>query len=70
MDVEGVESRLLSGPAAAWLERVDAISLQVLHLYTLDDCARDLRAHGFTPRVDPRRRDYIVGARTATDHSP
>lgn len=64
MDVEGVESRLLSGPAAAWLERVDSISLQVHDPYTLDDCARDLRAQGFTPRVDSRRRSYIVGVRT------
>ena len=64
MDVEGVKSRLLSGPAAAWLEPVDSISLQVHDPYTLDDCARDLRAQGFTPRVDSRRRSYIVGVRT------
>jgi FkbM family methyltransferase len=63
MDVEGVESRLLSGPAAAWLERVDAIALQVHDPYTLESCARDLQALGFTPRIDRRRRDFIVGVR-------
>lgn len=63
MDVEGVEARLLSGPAAAWLERVDAIALQVHDPYTLEDCARDLEALGFAPRIDRRRRDFIVGVR-------
>jgi FkbM family methyltransferase len=63
MDIEGVESRLLSGDAARWLDRVDSISLQVHDDYTLDDCARDLEAAGLTARVDPRRKDYIVGVR-------
>jgi FkbM family methyltransferase len=63
MDIEGVEARLLSGPAAAWTERIDSISLQVHDPYSLDDCARDLRALGFAPRVDPRRMNYIVGVR-------
>jgi FkbM family methyltransferase len=64
MDIEGVEARLLSGPAADWTARIDSISLQVHDPYTLDDCARDLRALGFTPRVDPRRMNYIVGVRS------
>jgi FkbM family methyltransferase len=63
MDIEGVEARLLSGPAAAWAQRVDSISLQVHDPYTLADCARDLAALGFEPRVDPRRMNYIVGVR-------
>jgi FkbM family methyltransferase len=63
MDIEGVEARLLSGPAARWTERVDSISLQVHDPYTLDDCARDLAALGFDPRIDPRRTNYIVGVR-------
>ena len=63
MDIEGVEARLLSGDAAGWLARVDSISLQVHDDYTLSDCARDLEAAGFTARVDPRRKDYIVGVR-------
>jgi FkbM family methyltransferase len=63
MDIEGVEARLLSGEAARWIERVDSISLQVHDPYSLDDCARDLRALGFTPRVDPRRMNYIMGVR-------
>jgi FkbM family methyltransferase len=64
MDIEGVEARLLSGPAAAWTARIDSISLQVHDPYTLDDCARDLAALGFSARVDPRRMNYIVGVRT------
>jgi FkbM family methyltransferase len=63
MDIEGVEARLLSGPAAGWAARIDSISLQVHDPYTLDDCARDLRALGLEPRVDPRRMNYIVGVR-------
>jgi FkbM family methyltransferase len=64
MDIEGVEARLLSGPAAGWTARIDSISLQVHDPYTLADCARDLEALGFTARVDPRRMNYIVGVRT------
>lgn len=63
MDIEGVEAQLLSGPAAAWAERVDAIGLQVHGDYTLDDCARELSALGFVPRVDTRRPSFIVGVR-------
>ena len=63
MDVEGVESRLLSGAAAGWAARVDSIGLQVHDPYTLEDCARDLAALGFTPRVDRRRVNFIVGVR-------
>jgi FkbM family methyltransferase len=63
MDIEGVEARLLSGEAGRWLARVDSISLQVHDDYTLSDCARDLEAAGFTARIDPRRKDYIVGVR-------
>jgi FkbM family methyltransferase len=63
MDIEGVEARLLSGPAAAWTARIDSISLQVHDPYTLADCARDLEALGFNARVDPRRMNYIVGVR-------
>ena len=63
MDIEGVEARLLSGAAAGWLARVDSISLQVHDDYTLSDCARDLEAAGFAARVEPRRKDYIVGVR-------
>lgn len=63
MDIEGVEARLLSGPAAAWTERIDSISLQVHDPYTLADCARDLDALGFAPRIDHRRNNYIVGVR-------
>ena len=66
MDIEGVEARLLSGPAARWAERVDSISLQVHDPYTLDDCARDLAALGFEPRIDPRRMNYIVGVRRSS----
>jgi FkbM family methyltransferase len=63
MDIEGVEARLLSGPAAGWTARIDSISLQVHDPYTLADCARDLSALGFAARVDPRRTNYIVGVR-------
>lgn len=63
MDIEGVEARLLSGPAAAWAQRVDSIGLQVHDPYTLADCARDLTALGFEPHVDQRRMNYIVGVR-------
>jgi FkbM family methyltransferase len=63
MDIEGVEARLLSGPAAAWTQRIDSISLQVHDPYTLADCARDLEALGFGARVDPRRMNYLVGVR-------
>jgi len=63
MDIEGVEARLLSGPAAAWTQRIDSISLQVHDPYSLADCARDLEALGFSARVDSRRMNYIVGVR-------
>jgi FkbM family methyltransferase len=63
MDIEGVESRLLSGDAARWAERVDSIGLQVHDPYTLEVCMRDLAALGFEPQVDPRRMDYIVAVR-------
>jgi FkbM family methyltransferase len=63
MDIEGVEARLLSGTAAAWISRVDAISLQVHDAYTTADCERDLAALGFVTRVDQRRPDYVVGVR-------
>jgi FkbM family methyltransferase len=63
MDIEGVEAKLLSGPAAAWTERVDAIGLQVHDPYSLDDCAHDLEQLGFVPRVDERRGHFIVGVR-------
>ena len=66
MDIEGVESRLLSGDAARWIERVDSISLQVHDPYPLSDCARDLTRLGFAARVDPRRMNYIVGVRQGT----
>jgi FkbM family methyltransferase len=64
MDIEGVEARLLSGPAAAWTERIDSISLQVHDPYTPADGVRDLEALGFRAWVDPRRMNYIVGVRT------
>jgi FkbM family methyltransferase len=63
MDIEGVEARLLSGSAADWTGRVDAISLQVHGAYTTSDCERDLTALGFITRVDQRRPDYVVGVR-------
>lgn len=63
MDIEGVEAKLLSGAAAAWTERVDAIGLQVHDPYSLDDCAHDLEQLGFAPRVDERRGHFIVGVR-------
>jgi FkbM family methyltransferase len=63
MDVEGVEAMLLSPERAAWAARVDAIALQVHDDYTLEDCARDLAALGFEPRVDRRRIDFIGGIR-------
>jgi FkbM family methyltransferase len=66
MDIEGVEARLLSGSAAAWIDRVDAISLQVHDPYTTGDCERDLAALGFVTRVDHRRPDYVVGVRPST----
>jgi FkbM family methyltransferase len=64
MDIEGVESRLLSGDAD-WAARVDAIALQVHGDYTLEDCARDLARLGFRPAVDRRRIDFIGGVRSA-----
>ena len=63
MDIEGVESKILAPERAAWAYRVDAIALQVHGDYTLEDCARDLSALGFVPRVDRRRIDFIGGLR-------
>jgi FkbM family methyltransferase len=63
MDIEGVEAMLMSGEHADWAQRVDAIALQVHDDYTLEDCARDLAALGFEPRVDRRRIDFIGGIR-------
>jgi FkbM family methyltransferase len=63
MDIEGVEASLFSGETARWTARVDAIALQVHDPYSLADCARDLRALGFSPRVEPRRTNFIVAVR-------
>jgi FkbM family methyltransferase len=63
MDIEGVEARLLSGAHARWTARIDSIALQVHDPYTLDACARDLAALGFTPEVVPRRMNFIQGIR-------
>jgi FkbM family methyltransferase len=63
MDVEGVEARLLSGAAAAWLDRVDSLSLQVHDPYTTADCVRDLTALGFVARIAPQRSNYVVAVR-------
>jgi len=70
MDVEGVESLLLSGPESAWLDRVDSIGLQVHGTYTTADCIRDLESHGFEARVDGRRMNYVVGVRRRNDAGP
>ena len=64
MDVQGLESRLLRGEAARWSERVDAIGVLVWDEdYSLEACAEDLAALGFEPRVNPHRRNYLVGVR-------
>jgi FkbM family methyltransferase len=63
MDVEGVEAKILSGAAAAWAERVDAIGLQVHDPYSLEDCAHDLEQLGFVARIDKRRQNFIRGVR-------
>lgn len=63
MDVEGVEAQLLGGEAAAWLDVVDSIGLQVHDPYTTADCIRDLEARGFSAAVDRRRMNFVVAVR-------
>ena len=63
MDVEGVESRLLAPSVPHWMDRVDAIALQVHGEYTIEDCVRDLDALGFSARPDSRRIDFVTAVR-------
>lgn len=52
VDLEGTHAQLLRGEAP-WLRRVRAIKVSC-HLetpYSEEDCAQDLRRHGFRARV-------------------
>ena len=67
VDVEGAERELLRR-AAGWADRVRAITVEVHPPYTPEECERDLRALGFSTRVDPRHWACVVGIRTSDPH--
>jgi FkbM family methyltransferase len=60
MDIEGAERDVLRHNVG-WARRVRAIRVEVHEPYTPQQCADDLRALGFAPRID--RRYYVVGVR-------
>jgi hypothetical protein len=63
MDVEGVEPRLLSGPAASWTQRLNGIRVQVHGDYTPELCAADLTELGFEIRDIDREISYVTAVR-------
>jgi FkbM family methyltransferase len=60
MDIEGAEHDVLRHNVG-WARRVRAIRVEVHDGYTPQQCADDLRALGFAPRIDHRY--YVVGVR-------
>jgi FkbM family methyltransferase len=63
MDIEGAEREVLRRDVG-WAQRVRAIRVEVHEPYTPAQCAGDLRALGFAPRVE--RRYYVVGVRAGS----
>jgi FkbM family methyltransferase len=63
VDVEGAERELLRS-RTGWADRVRTITVEVHEPYTTAECTRDLRALGFSTRLDPRRKACVVGIRT------
>lgn len=66
VDVEGAERELLRS-GTGWAERVRAITVEVHDPYSVAECERDLRALGYTTRVDPRHWACVTGLRTGGD---
>ena len=62
MDIEGAEREVLRRNVG-WAQRVRGIRVEVHEPYTPRQCADDLRALGFAPRID--RRYYVVGVRSS-----
>ncbi len=63
VDIEGAERELLRA-GTEWASRVRAITVEVHEPYSTTQCERDLRALGFTTRVDPRHWACVIGVRT------
>ncbi len=62
MDIEGAEREVLR-VNTSWASRVRAIKVEVHPPYTVDDCATDLRALGFSTRIDKRHWACVVGVK-------
>ena len=60
MDIEGAESEVLR-VNTGWASRVRAIKVEVHPPYTVDECATDLQALGFSTRIDERHWACVVG---------
>ena len=63
IDIEGAERELLRN-GSEWAPRVTAITVEVHAPYTVAECEDDLRALGYTTRVDRRHRACVTGLRT------
>jgi len=63
VDIEGAERELLR-TGADWAAQVRTITVEVHEPYSAQECERDLRALGFSTRVDPRHWACVVGVRT------
>ncbi|HEV2724516.1 MAG TPA: FkbM family methyltransferase [Thermoleophilaceae bacterium] len=63
VDIEGAERELLR-TGTEWAARVRAITVEVHEPYSTAQCERDLRALGFTTRVDRRHWACVIGVRT------
>ncbi|MBA2429196.1 MAG: FkbM family methyltransferase, partial [Thermoleophilaceae bacterium] len=62
MDIEGAEARVLT-ERTEWAPAVRTIKVEVHPPYTVEGCARDLEALGFSTRRDRRHSWAVVGVR-------
>lgn len=63
MDIEGAEAEVLT--EAGWLDRVDAIKIEVHPPVTLESCEETLRSAGFRVGRDRRHEACVWGSRRA-----
>jgi FkbM family methyltransferase len=61
-DIEGAEQSVLTR-STEWAARVRSVKVEVHPPYTMDDCARDLRALGFRVRPEFSHWACLVGVR-------
>ena len=62
MDIEGAEARVLT-ERTGWAPAVRTIKVEVHPPYTVEGCARDLEALGFSTRRDRQHSWAVVGVR-------